>query len=56
MFTVADIPAEGAGASTPVHRVAGFPHACNPSRVLTRAARISLACLARLTARQSCPS
>ncbi len=53
MFTVADITAEGAGASTPVHCIAGCPYRCNPSRVLTRASRIPLACLARLAAWQS---
>jgi hypothetical protein len=51
MFAVADITAEGAGASLPVHHIIGFPIRRCVRRGLSGAARVSLARLARLTAR-----
>src|SRR5579862_3485424 len=51
MFAVADIAAEGAAAPVPAHRIAGFPDRPNLRGALTGAARIPLACFARLAAR-----
>jgi hypothetical protein len=53
VLAVADITAEATATSLPAHRIPGFPNPRNLCRALSGAARIPLACLARLAARQS---
>jgi hypothetical protein len=51
MLAVADITPEAAATSLPVHRISGFPNRRNLSRALNGAARVPLACFARLAAK-----
>jgi hypothetical protein len=56
VFAVAEITAEGAATFPPVDDFTGSPNSRNSRGALAGAARIPLACFARLATRQSCSS